>query len=112
MKQIDWMNRVAKWRSVFAGWQLGTRPDTDAECRAVRDHREATILLRAEMSAIAGLLIAKGVFTAEEYKAQIHEECKYLCEAYERQFPGFKASDDGMVIDPQLAAKTTRTWKP
>lgn len=108
----DWLNRLAKWRSVFAGWQLGTRPDTDAECRAVRDHREVTMLLRAEVNALTILLVEKGVFTREEHAAQLQEEARYLCAAYEKFFPGFTATDVGMNIDPQIAVNTTRTWKP
>ncbi|SRR5579883_504325 len=108
----DWMNRLAKWRSVFAGWQLGTRTDTDSECQAVRDHREVTMILRAEVNALVVLLIQKGVFTEAEYRGQIQEEARYLCEAYEKRFPGFKAADVGMNIDPQIAVNTTRTWKP
>ncbi len=57
------LNRLAKWRNHFAGWQLGTRMRGDAEYEAVRDHREVTILLRAEQSAMAGLLLRKGVIT-------------------------------------------------
>src|SRR5438067_1656730 len=38
------LNRLTKWRSVFCGWQLGTRSSTDPEAQAVRDHREATML--------------------------------------------------------------------
>ena len=57
------MNRLAKWRSVFAGWQLGTRQIGDPESDAVRDHREVTLLLRAEQSALVLLLIEKGIFT-------------------------------------------------
>lgn len=37
---MDWLNVVCKWRSLFAGWQLGTRPKGDPESDAVRDHRE------------------------------------------------------------------------
>lgn len=110
--KIDWLERLAKWRSVFAGWQLGTRSDTDPECQAVRDHREATMLLRAEVSALVQLLIAKGVFTTAEYQEQIQVECRYLCEMYEKRFPGFRATDFGMKIDPNTAAATTRGWKP
>jgi len=107
----DWLNRLGKWRSVFAGWQLGTRTDTDPECRAVRDHREAAMLLRAEVNALTILLVQKGVFTKEEHFTQLQEEAHYLCEAYECLFPGFKATDTGMDIDPQIAVNTTRTWK-
>lgn len=110
--KIDWINRLAKWRSVFAGWQLGTRPDHDPECQAIRDHREATLILRAEVSALVQLLITKGVFTTAEFKEQIQAECQYLCKVYEERFPGFQATDVGMSIDPGKAVKTTRGWKP
>jgi hypothetical protein len=56
MTAIQALNRVAKWRGLFAGWQLGTRPKGDPECDAVRDHREITILLRVEASALTRLL--------------------------------------------------------
>jgi hypothetical protein len=38
------LNRIAKWRTILAGWQLGTKPKGDPTCDAVRDHREATIM--------------------------------------------------------------------
>mgnify|MGYP001587156880 CR=1 FL=1 len=41
------INRLTKWRTLFTGWQLGTRAKGDPEGDAVRDHREVTILLRA-----------------------------------------------------------------
>lgn len=74
MSNIDWVNRLAKWRTVFAGWQLGTRPKSDQECQAVRDAAEARLIMRAELSGITALLIAKGVFTAEEFGAQLNVE--------------------------------------
>lgn len=110
---VDWLNRLGKWRSVLAGWQLGTRADTDAECQAVRDHREATLMLRAEVNALTQLLVAKGVFTEEEHYRQVSEECRLLCKAMERRFPGARAIDIGMEIyDPQKFAATTRHWQP
>jgi len=72
---------LGKWRSLFAGWQLGTRSTTDPECQAVKDHREVTILLRAEVNALTGLLIEKGVFTGEEFDIQLGDEAKALNEA-------------------------------
>ena len=32
------LNVLAKWRTLLAGWQLGTRPKGDPECDAVSDH--------------------------------------------------------------------------
>lgn len=109
---IDWQNRLAKWRSVFAGWQLGTRTKADPECQAVRDHREVTMLMRAELNALAVILARKQVFTMPEFRRQVQEECRLLCEAYEKRFPGFKATDDGMQVNPETSLKTTRGWKP
>lgn len=112
MAEIDWLNRLAKWRTVLAGWQLGTRPKGDPESDAVRDHREATLLLRAEVSALAALLIRKGIITAQELTEQSHGEAKHLCEAYARSFPGFEATDYGIQMDPARARETTKGWKP
>lgn len=112
MSNIDWMNRVAKWRTVFTGWQLGTRAKGDPEADAVRDHREATILMRAELSALASLLIEKKVFTAEEFTKNVHEEARLLCLMYERKFPGCKATDTGLVMDAHIWKDTTAGWRP
>jgi len=110
--KIDWLNRLGKWRSVFAGWQLGTRPDTDPECQAVRDHREVTMLLRAENNALLALLVRKRVFNEQEFNEQLQQEARYLCESYEMRFPGFKATDHGLEVNPVKAQQTTRNWKP
>ncbi len=109
---IDWLNRACKFRTVFAGWQLGSRSDTDPECQAVRDHRDLSTVLRVESSAISALLIKKGIFTAEELRNAIQEEAEILCHKYEKRFPGFTATDYGLVIDPKLAAETTKGWRP
>jgi hypothetical protein len=102
------LNRLAKWRGIYAGWQLGTRARGDGESEAVRDHREVTLLLRAEVSALAGLLIAKGVFTADEFTQACGEEAEYLSKALEKKFPGARATDDGMSLDVKEFAETQR----
>lgn len=90
---------LCKWRTLFTGWQLGTRLDSDPEAQAVRDHREATILLRAEVNALTGLLIEKGVFTAAEFDIQLGDEAKALSDAYEIRFPGVSATYEGLSFD-------------
>ncbi len=102
------LNRLAKWRSVLAGWQLGTRSDHDGETRAVRDHREQSLLMRAEVTALTALLIGKGIFTVEEFAAQLVTEADLLDRAYARKFPGFTTTDDGVTIDTAKAADTMR----
>lgn len=106
------VNRLAKWRTVFAGRWLGTRPDTDPECIAVRDVIEKLLLLRVEVNALTALLIEKNVFTLEEFTNQVIVECEYLQGQLETSFPGFKATELGMSIDPAVALKTTKGWRP
>lgn len=106
------LNRLAKWRVVFTGWQLGTRAKGDPESDAVRDHREVTILLRAESNALIGLLLRKGLITEMEWLAALEREAGDLSKAYEAKFPGFKATDDGMSMSLPAAAETTKGWRP
>lgn len=108
------LNKLAKWRLVFAGWQLGTRSRSDGEARAVKDHREVTMFLRAEVSALTGLLIRKGVFTAEEFTEELAAEAVRLDADYEKKFPGFRteydpaAGDEGVHMELPLAGETMR----
>lgn len=106
------LQKLCKWRGVFAGWQLGTRASTDPECRAVRDHREVTILLRAEMSALITLLIAKGVFTKEEFSQAVGEEAVTLDHDYEKRFPGVTTSAVGVHFQMPEAGETMKGWRP
>jgi len=107
----DACNKLVKWRSVLAGWQLGTRAKGDSECDAVRDHREVTILLRAEHTAFLRLLINKGVLTEDEFHRALLEEAKQLDKDYEHRFPGIQSTDEGMQFDAR-AAETMKNWKP
>ncbi len=102
---------LAKWRALFTGWQLGTRPKGDPEGDAVRDHRELTILLRAEVSALSNLLCEKGVFTREEWMAALEREALILNESYAERFPGVTASEIGLTIDKR-ALPWMKGWKP
>ena len=101
------LNRLGKWRMILAGWQLGTRPKGDPESDAVRDHREATMLLRAEVTALTRVLVEKGVCDRETLLRLVGEEAEYLSQAYEERFPGAKATDDGISLDPVEFTKTT-----
>ena len=106
------LNKLTKWRSVFAGWQLGTRVKGEPESDAVRDHRELSIILRVEQSALVSLLLKKGVITLKEWEVALEEEATKLDRDYELRFPGFKSTDFGMEIDTKIAVETTKGWKP
>jgi hypothetical protein len=102
------LNTVAKWRSWFAGWQLGTRSDTDPECNAVRNHREATIIQRVEITAITGLLLKKGIITEAELMVAFKEEAEALNESFARSYPGVRAVEYGLDMKLPEAAETMK----
>jgi hypothetical protein len=108
------MHLLSRWRTLFAGWQLGTRLDTDAEAAAVRDHREATLFCRAELTAITTLLLDKQVFTQDEFLVAMEREAALLNMALADRFPGVTAHLDGLHMEPQRVAKWMRKqhWKP
>lgn len=105
---------LGKWRTHYTGWQLGTRAKGDPEADAVRDHRELTILLRAEVSALTALLVKKGVFTAEEFYDALQASAEDLNEVYARRWPGITASEEGLHYDVRKVqdAGTMLGWKP
>jgi hypothetical protein len=107
------IQKLCKWRTVFTGWQLGTRVKGDPEGDAVRNHRELTIIMRAELTALTRLCIERGAFTAEDFRRTLAEEAEFLSKAYEEKFPGFRATEFGIeIFDTKIAAQTTRGWKP
>jgi hypothetical protein len=95
----DASQKLGKWRSWFAGWQLGTRSDRDAECAAVKDHREITIFLRAEVNALTKVLLDQKVMTLEFWTETLLKEVEDLDHGYSQRFPGVRSSLDGLVYD-------------
>lgn len=91
-------NRLAKWRRMFAWWQLGTDEKTP-QSQAIRHHREMSMFSRAELSVVVGMLVDRGVFTLAEFNERLSVEADHLTKAYEELFPGVKATDDGLDID-------------
>jgi hypothetical protein len=102
------LEKLTKWRKFFASWQLGTRLDSDGESRAVRNHREVTILLRAEQSAVINLLIRKGVFTSQEFADALELEARQLDHAYEETYPGWRSTAAGLHMKLPEAMETMR----
>lgn len=108
------LEKLTKWRAHFAGWQLGTRPKGDPESDAVRDHREVTILLRAEVTALTGLLIRKGIITGDEFDEALRYEAHTLERDYQKRWPGVAATDAGLSYDLEQIRRAgwMKGWKP
>ena len=111
---IDNLNKLCKWRSVLAGWHRAsaslTTPDGNPTpgVPAMRDLMDKWLIMRAENSALAALLIGKGVFTGEEFTDQTMAEAAILDRQLESVFPGFRTSENGIVIDIKVAQETMR----
>jgi hypothetical protein len=88
---------------------IGTKAADAPGVKAYRDRADAVLMLRVEVNALTALLIAKGVFTLDEFMAQIVTECEHKQRELEAMFPGYKATDVGISIDPKIAAETN--WR-
>lgn len=105
------LNVLGKWRVLLAGWQLGTRSKGDAEAAAVRDHREATLMLRVEVTALCRALREAGVIDWDPFLKILEEEADLLCMALEERFPGVHANENGLSLDPRVG-EWMRGWRP
>lgn len=95
------LNRLSKWRFIFASWQLGTRSATDPVAQAVRDHREVTLILRAEVSALVNMLVKQYAINRNDYMLEVAKEAELLSKQLEERFPGAKPSDIGMEMETE-----------
>lgn len=102
------LNRLAKWRTWLAGWMYGTQLDTHGPTRAARDLQEARLLARAELSALNRLLIEQGVISREDWYRVLAEEADGLSGMLADRFPGVRAVDNGLTLDPAVVAATMR----
>lgn len=108
------MNRLAMWRTVLVGWQLGTRPKGDPESDAVADLRDQSLAMRAELNALLNLLIAHGAVDPEHMAKHLEESADALSGLYGVKFPGITATDHGLDMDVVKVAEwmKARGWKP
>jgi hypothetical protein len=113
-KYLRVMNRLAKWRALFAGWQLGTRAKGDPESDAVRDTQERLLTLRAEVNALTRILLEKGLTTQEELQRTMIAEAEHYMGQLEARWPGVTAVDDGLSMDPGVIQRAGwhAGWKP
>jgi hypothetical protein len=103
-RMVASLNRLCKWRTVLTGRHVGTKPKTDPEVIAFRDLYDKLLILRAEHTALSGLLIAKGIITADQLASAVAAEADELERDYQKAFPGVRATDAGLIIDRRAEA--------
>ena len=64
--------------------------------------------MRAELSALAGLLIRKGVITQKEFQVALEHEAWQLDRDYEKAYPGFRTSATGLHMKLPEALETMK----
>lgn len=104
---LDALNKLCKWRSILAGWHLGSKGLGEPGVPAMRDLMDKWLVMRCENTALTALLIERKLFTAEEFTQQVLAEAAYLDKQLELQFPGFAANEEGIeVYDIELVQET------
>jgi hypothetical protein len=94
---------------------LGTVPNTAGRYKAWIDLLERSYFMRAELNALAGLLLEKKVFTEAEWTRKLEGELRFFFEALAKQWPEIEFTTSGFnVIDPQALAARSRSemWPP
>lgn len=108
------LQRLAKWRGHFAGWLLGTRSRSDPQSQWARNTAEGMLLIRAEVNALAVMLIDNGVLDQEKFTIQIGQEAADLDKKLSEKWPGVTSRDDGLHYDLEKvnAAGWMKNWLP
>lgn len=112
------LNKLTKWRVILTGWQTGTRSKGDPESDAIRDHREATLILRAEVSALVRAITTPQsvgrdpVLSLAAYMDLAAEEAVALDLTFEDRFPGAKSTPTGIDLDLAKAQGWLKNFKP
>lgn len=102
------LNRLTKWRSVLTGWHLGTRQRDEPGVAAMRDLQDFRLIIRAELNGLISTLLEKDVLTRDEFDGSVAEAAIEYEAELQRLFPGYRATDHGMVIHPTIATETNR----
>jgi hypothetical protein len=105
------VEKLGKWRALYAGWWFGTRPNSDPQAQAARDNFDRTIMLRCEVDALVPLLIRKGVFTDEEYGTELLAAVERMDGLLEAAWPGFRTEPAGLVFADMLKCAETMREK-
>jgi len=108
------LSRLRQYGRVGIGRITGTCPSTNGQ--AVMSLEEARLFHRVELSAVASLLIQKGVFTSEEFTVQMIEEARHLDAGLAKDWPEITVAEDGRSFSIDTAKMFQRTkheaWPP
>jgi hypothetical protein len=93
---------------------FGTVASTDGRYKAIVDLEERSLFTRAEMNAVARILLDKGVVTQAELTAAMVEEYRHLVAAVGKQWPELVVEEHAIHVKdlPAHAARARREGWP
>lgn len=111
----SWGMKLRQIGRVQIGRLLGSVPTTHGGYKALIDLLERCYFMRAELNAIAALLIQKKLITVAEWQKQCDDEFGHYFAAIAKDWPEIEFGDEGFTIkDPQALAERSRRegWPP
>lgn len=105
--------RIRQFARYAVGRITGTTPNTNGAYKQLLSLDEARFLHRVELTALTRLMIAKGVFTSEEFAHQTLEEAIAFEHQLKEHFPEVTPADDGgsYSLDPVAFSKRCKDEK-
>lgn len=109
MNATEALNKLCKWRLVLSGRVWGTAPK-GPQAKGRADIFEKLLIMRAELNALTQILHGAGIINPELWDRVLADEAMLLDAAIELEFPGMRSTQQGMVLNPELAAETMKGW--
>ena len=94
---------------------LGSVPSTKGSYKALIDLLERCYFMRAELNALAGILIKKQIMTVEEWQKHMDDELQHYFAAISKEWPEIEFTDKGFTVkDPKALAERAQRegWPP
>lgn len=96
------LNKLAKWRTVFASRIMGTQTTEHVPTKALKEIVEGQLIMRAELNALLRHLTVNKMITNEQWLEAVKDEAITLDKLMEIRFPGITTSDQGVHFDPVM----------
>ena len=110
-----WGMKLRQVGRMQIGCILGSVPNTSGAYKALIDLLERCYFMRAELNALAAILIAKNVMTVAEWQKQVDEEMAHYFAAIAKDWPEIEFREDSFAIKDAraLAERSAREgWPP
>jgi hypothetical protein len=111
---LAWGMKLRQVGRIQIGRILGSVPTTHGGYKALIDLLERCYFMRAELNAVAAILIEKKVMTIAEWQKKVDEEMAHYFDAVAKEWPEIEFQKDGFVVKDvaSLAARSKREEWP